>query len=177
MSRPLGQVCQVQIIRFDPAAKEHLEKGLHRWPIVIDSFEQDRLIAQGYARVGQTPQRFLGGRRQFSWMIEVDAEKQRMILFQPGAKLRSHPLGQDTRDPRADPDDLHMGNAPDFPDDVFQAVIAKKEGIAPGEDDIPDFGMCPDVVKSLGDGVVRSRQGCPYLALSGAEPTIHRTLR
>ena len=74
--------------------------------------QQHRLIAQGDTSIGQSPQRLADFGGQFSGMVGVDADKERVELPEHGTQCRCDPLRQKNGNTGADPQEFDVGNSP-----------------------------------------------------------------
>jgi hypothetical protein len=57
-------------------------------------------------------------------------------------------LGQENGNPRADADELEVGDGPQAGEDFIQAVVREEQGIAAGKQDVADFGVFFEVFES-----------------------------
>ena len=57
MRGPPNQITLVEVIRLHAAKKEFVDEFLHDLRAVIDTFEEDALVAEGNAAVGEEAKR------------------------------------------------------------------------------------------------------------------------
>src|SRR5438876_6221747 len=79
-------------------------------------------------------------------MVGVNADEQWMILFEHRAQFRGDALRQKNGNSRADPQKLHVRNAPQLAEKKFQFIIAEEQRVAAAEQDIADRGSAPDII-------------------------------
>ncbi len=87
-----------------------MHERFHRFEIVVHAFEQDALIAERDAGVGESLERLLDFNRELARMIDVHAHPKRMMFCEHRAKFRRDPLRQENRNARADAEKLDVRN-------------------------------------------------------------------
>src|SRR5207247_10624760 len=110
-------------------------------------------------------------------MIEVRVDVERMVLLQYPAQLRRDPLGEMTRHPTADPDDLEVRDDPQALAELVDAPVGKQQGIPTRQDHVADLDMLFEVAErglELGHGDLC---GVTHLAPPGTEAAIRGTTR
>ncbi len=120
--------------------------GFHDGPVVIDLTEQDRLVAQGNAGIGQAPQGVTRFGGQLPGMVGVDADEKRVVSAEHGAELRGNALGQENGDAGADAEELDMRNGAQLAEQKVELLVAQQEGVAPAQQHVPDCGMAADII-------------------------------
>src|SRR5260221_2337425 len=111
-------------------------------------------------------------------MVEVEVHPDRVVLREHLAELVVNPLGQEDRDPRADPDDLDVGDLAEPADDLFEQLRGEGQAVAARDQDIPDLGR-PAQVFELGL-VIAAVEVLGRVAdgpAPGAIPAVARALR
>ena len=139
------QVALVDVIRLHAAHEQLLHVRLHHQRIVVDVLEQDALVAERNARIGQPAHRVAHLGRQLARMIRVDAQEQRMKFFQHLAEFRGDALGQKRRDARADAQEFNVRNRAQPGQQVFQLFVAQQQRVAAAEQHVADFRVRGDV--------------------------------
>src|SRR3972149_6701975 len=175
MFSPPGQISLIKIIWFHPDCKKSLHQFLNRLRVIIDPFQQDSLTAMGDARIGQPAAR---SGRLFCYLPRVnkiDVDIQGMVSLEHPAKPLRDALRERTRHPRPDPDDIEMGYRSQALQYLLKLPVFQDQGVAAGEDHIPDLLMRPDVFNPLPDYLSRDRH-LPDKPLPRAASAIDRTL-
>jgi len=80
-------------------------------------------------------------------VVDVDVEPDRVVLREHLAQLVVDPLGEEDRDPRADPDDLHVRDLAEAAQHGLQELRRQRQAVAAGDQHVPDLGRPPDVVQ------------------------------
>ena len=103
--------------------------------------QQDGLVAERDARVGEASEGFadLGG--QFARMVVVNAHEQRMIFLELGAQGRGDALRQEDGDAGADAQKLDVRNGAKAAEQMIELVVAEQQGVAAAQEDVRMFGL------------------------------------
>ena len=145
MRRAGDRVALIDVVRLHAAHQQFLHERPHHGHVVIDMLEQNGLVAQRNASIGQSPERFAHFGRQLAWMIRVHAHEERMKLLQHRAEFGRDALREKNRDARADPDKLHVRNRAQPGQQILQLFIAEQQRVAAAQQDVAHFGMLRDV--------------------------------
>lgn len=177
MGGPLHQLGVEDIVGLDQDAQEFLVKLLHDMGVVVDAPKEDRLVPQGDARLGQAAAGLHGFLGHFLGVVEVGIQVKGMVLFQHVAELLGDALGHGDGGAAADALHLHVGNLPQLRENPVDMVIREGQGVSPGDQDVPDLLVGPDVVQGLlqfrlGYGLVH----LPDVAAALAVAAVHGAL-
>ena len=126
MRRAGNQIALVKVIRLHAAHEQFLHVRLHHRRVVVDVFEQDGLVAERNAGVGQAAQRVADFGRQFARMVRVNAHEERMKFFQHRAQFGRDALRQESRDARTDAQKFNVRNRAQPAQKIFQLVVAQQ---------------------------------------------------
>ncbi len=145
---PFDEVALIKIIRADAAAQQLLHKDLIDGGVIVDAPQEDALVPQRDAVVGEPLEGgfYLGG--QFPGMIDVDAHPERMVFGQHAAQLRGDALGEENGDAGADPEELNVLDVAQAAEEGLEFVVGKEQGIAAGKEHVPDFGVGFEIAES-----------------------------
>ena len=146
------EVALIDIVGPYPRLDQLVNERLLNVGAVVDAPEQDGLVAERHAGVGEAGASRHRLRSQFVWVIEMGVDPDRMVLSDHLTKLFGDPEGIGDRNPRAEPDDLDVVDRAQAGDDVFEAGVRQREGISPRDQDVSDLGRRPDVVERGVDG-------------------------
>ncbi len=80
-------------------------------------------------------------------MKEVNAHPQRVILPEHPRQLRGDPLRKNGWHLGADPDELDMRDRPESTEDPVEFVLAQRQRVAAGNQDVADLGRSPQIVE------------------------------
>ena len=119
-----NQIALVKIIRLHAAHEQFLDVRLHHFRVVVDVLEQNALVAERNAGVGEAAERVAHFSRQFARMVRVDAHEEWMKFFQHRAKFGRDALRQKRRDARTDAQKFNMRNRAQAAQKIFQLVVA-----------------------------------------------------
>ena len=115
---------------------------------VVDAREQHGLVAERNPRPGQQVAGAGQLRCHLVRVVDVDVEPHRVVLRQHLAELVVDPLGQEDRDPGADPDDLDVGDlAKAAQERISRSFGASVRPIAAGDEDVANLRRAADVVE------------------------------
>src|SRR6266550_3103494 len=165
-------VAHVDVIRPHPRGEELLHQPLHHLGIVVHAPQEHRLAAERHAGVGEAAERRHRGGRELVGVIEVGVDVERVVLLQDAAQLRRDPLGEMTRHPAADPDDLEVRDGAQALAKLVDAPIGKEQRISARHDHVADLDVLLEVAErrlELGQG---DFFGVTHLATAGAEAAI-----
>src|SRR5512136_1982287 len=95
----LRDVALVDVVGPAPYPGQFLAQLLHDRGAIVDSLQQDRLVAHGNASINEHLDRALRYRRDLLRMVEVCIEPNRVILPQHPDQLRCDPVREDDRSP------------------------------------------------------------------------------
>jgi hypothetical protein len=87
-----------------------MDQGLHRLHLVINTFKEDRLIAQRYSREGKTLASFFECPGALPRVIYMKAHPYRAVFSKDVAEILGDALGQKNGDTRADSDKFDVVN-------------------------------------------------------------------
>lgn len=149
MGAAADKIALVEIVGADTAHEELMHQGAHGIEVVIDSSEEDTLVAEGNAVIGES---FEGGadfEGEFAGMVDVDADKERMVFLQDAAEFGSDALGEENGDAGADAEEFEMGNGPGAGEELVELFVREEEGISTREEDIADFGVLFEVAEGF----------------------------
>ena len=141
VGRPLDEIALIKVIRTNAAAEELVDKGTHGVRVVVDSSEQDALVAQRNAGVGEAPERVAHFGGEFARVVDVHTHPQRVEFFEHGAKFRRDALREKDGDAGADAEELDVRDGAQAGEDAAEFVVRKKERVAAREQDVADFGV------------------------------------
>src|SRR6266567_9300015 len=82
-------------------------------------------------------------------MIRMNADEQRVIFLQSRAQLRRDALREKNRDVRAEAQELHVRDAAQLREQVFELLVAEQERVAAAEQHVAHFGMLADIADLL----------------------------
>ena len=80
-------------------------------------------------------------------MVEVEVDPERVVLLEHLAQLVVDPLRQEDRDPRADPDDLDVGDLAEAAEDRLEQLRGERQAVAAGDEHVADLGGPAQVVE------------------------------
>jgi len=80
-------------------------------------------------------------------MVDVDVQPDRVVFREHLAQLFVDPLGEEDRDPRADPDDLHVRDLAQAAQHGLEKLRRQRQAVAAGDQDVADLGRPADVVE------------------------------
>ena len=172
MFRPGHLVAHVDVVRPHPCSEQLLHQPLHHLGIVVHALQEHRLAAERHSGVGETAERRHRRGCELVGVVEVGVDVERMVLLQYPAQLRGDPLGEMTRDPAADPDDLEVRDGPQALAELVDAPIGQEQRIAARHDHVADLDVLLQVAKrglELGHGDLL---GVTHLAPPRAEAAI-----
>src|SRR6185369_5234792 len=101
---PFHQIHLMQIIRLDPHRQESAHQLAHDFRVVVDPFEQDRLIAEWYPGIGKDGRCGTAGAVDLFRVIEMGIYVDGMIAPQHACQLRGYPFWECDGNPGADAD-------------------------------------------------------------------------
>src|SRR5688572_13882227 len=116
------EIALVDVVRTDAAHEELLDERFHDHGIVVHVAEQDGLIAERDAGVGETAEGVTDFGGQFARVIGMHADEERMELLQHVAKLRRDALRKKNGDARTDADELDVLDGSKFTEKVSQLI-------------------------------------------------------
>ena len=116
---------------------------------VVDPGQQDGLVADGQARPGQLVDGPAHLRGDLVGVVEVEVDPERVVLLEHLAQLVVDPLGQEDRHPRADPDDLDVGDLAEPAQDRLEQLGGQGQAVAAADQHVADLGR-PAQVLELG---------------------------
>ena len=169
------EVALVDVIGPHAAHEELLQVRLHHGRGVVDVLEQDGLVAERNAGVGEAAEGVADFGGEFARVVGVDADEERMKFFQHRAEFGRDALRQEDGDARADAEKFNVRTRAQLGEQMLQLVIAQEQGVAAAEEDVADFGMRGDVgdlLVELGMEVVAG--GVADEARAGAIAAIRR---
>ena len=85
--------------------------------------------------------------RDLVGVVDVDVQPHRVVLRQHLAELVVDPLGQEDRDPGADPDDLDVGDLAQAAEGGLEELRRQRQAVAAGDEDVADLRRPADVVE------------------------------
>lgn len=150
VGRSLDEIALVEVVGADAAAEQLLDERLHHREGIVHPGQQDALVAEGDAVIGQHGQSVAHFGREFARMIGVDAHPEGVMLLQDRAELRRDPLRKEDRDARADPDELYVRDRPQAAEQRVEFIVGEEQRVAPREKDVTHFR----VVLKIGDRLV-----------------------
>src|SRR5882762_6380408 len=82
-------------------------------------------------------------------MVGVDAHPDRAVFLEDIAQRGRDALRQENRNARAEADELDVLDRTQARKQMFEFIVGEEEGIAAGEEHVPNFGMRLDVAQAL----------------------------
>ena len=82
-------------------------------------------------------------------VVEVEVDPERVVLLEHRAELVVDPLRQEDRHPRADPDDLDVGDLAEAAEDRLEELRGERQAVAAGDEHVADLRR-PAQVLELG---------------------------
>ncbi len=147
MGRPACLVKMMQVVGAHAHFQQAATELDHHFRIVIDTPQQDSLVAQRDTGIGQACTGCDAGWGQFPRMVEVGVEVKRLETGQQPAELGSDPLRQGHRHPAADADHLHVGDTLQAPQNCSEAGVIEQQRVAAGQDDVMNPRCGGDIIK------------------------------
>ena len=135
----LDQVALVQVVGPDPVRDELVDERALDVDAVVHAGEQDALVADRQAGLGQLVDRARDLRRDLVRMVEVEVDPERVVLLEHLAQLVVDPLRQEDRHPRADPDDLDVGDLAEAAQDRLEQLRRERQAVAAGDQHVADL--------------------------------------
>ena len=147
MAGALDQVALVEVVRPDPVLDQLVDERALDVDAVVDAGQQDRLVADRQAGPGQLVDRPADLRRDLVRVVEVEVDPQRVVLLEHLAQLVVDPLGQEDGHPRADPDDLDVGDLAQAAQDRLEQLRGEGQAVAAADQHVPDLRRPAQVVE------------------------------
>lgn len=133
------------------------------------------MVAERDTGVREALERLFHFDGQLARVIDVHAHPEGMIFLQHRAQLGRDALRQENRDPRADAEKLDVRDGAQAFQNSFEFVVAENQGVAAGEEDIPDLGVLFKITERLLEiGVQFLFAHAADDAASGAIPAVAR---
>ncbi len=136
----------VNVIWHDADGKKLLTEFFHDMGTIVNLSQEDSLVHYGKSAVRQHGAGLFRFRGNLSGMVEMCGNIDGLIFFEHFNQAGCDPHGKNHRRPRADADNLNMGDGTQFLEDLFEFCIGHNQRVAAGNYNIPDFGMFSDVV-------------------------------
>ena len=150
------QIGVMQVIGLDTCFDEGTHERFQRFDIVVDAPQQHTLANHRNAGIDQTCASGAGLSGQFAGMIGVQSDIGRGAGHdQCGNKIVGDTRGIDDGNAGVPTDDLHMGNSGEAFADLTRTPCVEDEGIAAGQDHLPNLGMCGDISERSLEGLRR----------------------
>lgn len=70
-----------------------MNEGFLDFDVIIDAAQEDALIAEGDASIGEAAEGVSDFGGEFAGVVGVDGDEERVVLFQHGAELGGDALG------------------------------------------------------------------------------------
>ena len=147
MPGSLDQVALVDVVGADAELHEPLDEVALDVDAVVDPGQEDRLVAQRDACLGQLVAGPGQLRGHLLGMVDVDVQPERVVLLEHLAELVVDPLGQEDRHAGADPDDLDVGDLPEAAESRLEQLRRQGQAVTAGDEDVTDLRGPPDVVE------------------------------
>ena len=143
----LDEVALVDVVRPDPDLHEPLDQVALDVDAVVDAGQEHGLVPERDAGARKDVARAcqLGG--DLVRMVDVDVQPDRVVFREHLAQLFVDPLGEEDRDPRADPDDLHVRDVAQPAQHGLEKLRRQRQAVAAGDQDVADLGRPADVVE------------------------------
>jgi hypothetical protein len=176
VTRSGDEIALIDVVRTHAAEEKFLNVRFHDLGSVIDMAQEDGLIAEWDAGVGEASEGVANLEGQFTWVIGVDADEEGVELFEHGAQFRGDALGEEDGDAGADPDELEVGDGAELAEQMFEFVVVEQERVATAEQDVADLGSAADVidlavklgVEIVSGGIADEARACAIAAVGGA---------
>ena len=139
VARALDQVALVEVVGPDPVLDEPVDERALDVDAVVHAGQEDRLVADRQAGLGQLVDRPAHLGRDLVRVVEVEVDPQRVVLLEHRAQLVVDPLGQEDRHPRADPDDLDVRDLAQPAEDRLEQLRRQGQAVAARDEDVPDL--------------------------------------
>ena len=136
----------IDVVGAHAADEELLHERLHHEGVVVDVLEEDGLVAQRDAGVGEATEGIadLGG--QLARVVRVDADEEGVELPQHRAQLGRDALREEEWDARADAEELDVLDGPQPGEEILELLVAEEQRVAAGEEHVADFRVRGDVI-------------------------------
>ena len=85
--------------------------------------------------------------RDLVGVVEVEVDPQRVVLLEHRAELVVDALGQEHGHPRADPDDLDVGDLAEAAQDRFEELRGEGQPVPAADEHVPDLGRVAQVLE------------------------------
>ena len=152
MRRPRREVAVVQVVGLDPRVDEAAHQPVEHLDVVVDPFQEHGLADEQNPLVGEAPAGGARLGRQLARVVGVDGDDDGLLPDGERARhRRRHPLGRGDRQagvPAKGPDVVDRG---DRRRRLGDAARRQGQGIAAGQDRLPDRGPRANVVERGGE--------------------------
>ena len=129
MQQPFGQIALIQVVRPHAVLYQLMHQRFHNPRAVIDTGQQDGLIAQRDSRVSQFFQRLPRRCRDLPRVIKVRIEPDRMVLFEHFDQRIGDSVRQDDGHTGTDADNLQMLNAAQLGENPIEIVVREHQRV------------------------------------------------
>ena len=144
-------IALIDVVGTDTDANQLVDQLQHDVDAVVNTGQQDGLVAQGDTGVGQHGGSASSLFSDLLGAVEVGVQPDGMILLEDVAQLGSNTLGHNDGGTRAQTDDFNVRNGADAGDDVLQQLVGDQQGVTAGQQNVADLGMIADVLDAVID--------------------------
>ena len=124
----MDEVALVEVVGADAADEELVHEGLHDVGLVIDATEEDALVAEGHAMIGEALEASADFGGEFAGVVGVDADEEGVIFLQHLAERGGDALREEDGDSGADADELDVGDGAEAREDALEFGVREEEG-------------------------------------------------
>ena len=145
MGRSLDEVALVQVVRTHAAAQQFVHERLVDGRVVVHAAEENALISQWNAVIGQSIEGVAHFGGEFPWMVHMDTHPERMVPRQHGTEFRRDPLRQENGNARTNPEEFNVRNTAQPLEHGLEPPIREQESIATRQQDVAYFRVFLEV--------------------------------
>ncbi len=135
----MDEIALVEVVGAGAAEEEFLHEGAHDDFIVVYVFEEDALVADHDAVIGETLEGGADFGGELSGVVGVNAEAKGVVLLEHLAEFVVDPLGEEDGDSGADANEFEVGDLAEAGEDFIEFPGGEEEGVAAGEEDVADL--------------------------------------
>jgi hypothetical protein len=146
MGRTCDEVALINVVGTDAADEKFLDESFHHHGVVIHVAEEDGLVAEGDAGIGEATECSADFSCEFARVIGMNTDEERMVLLQHGAEFRSDALREKDGNAGADSQKFDVGNGAELPKQEIEFVIAQEERVTAAEENIADRWGAANVI-------------------------------